>query len=69
MTFIDNRSPREKLQEEFIGRIIDGMDTRDLVAYAYDSLSNFYNEMTDEDLTTAVKEIYPDYFDETEENS
>jgi hypothetical protein len=66
MAHIDTRSPREKLQEEFIEQIVEGMDTRDLVAYAYDTLSNFYNEMTDEELTIAVKEIYPDYFEDAE---
>ena len=63
-TFNDIRSPRQQLQDEFIARIVDGMDIKDLVQYAYDSLTDFYDEMTDEQLTEAVKEIYPDYFEE-----
>jgi hypothetical protein len=62
--YLANRTPREKMQEEFIERIIDGMDMKDLVTYAYDSLSNYYDELTDEELNEAVKEVYPDYFEE-----
>jgi len=62
----DWRSPRQQTQDEFIARIIDGMDIKDLVQYAYDSLSDFYDEMTDEELTEAVKEVYPDYFEENQ---
>ena len=65
MTFIDNRSPREKLQDECSSRIIDGMYWSEMEQYVYDKL----DEELVEDLTTAVKEIYPDYFDETEENN
>ena len=65
-TFNDIRSPRQQLQDEFIARIVDGMDIKDLVQYAYDSLTDFYDEMTDEQLTEAVKEIYPDYFEENQ---
>jgi hypothetical protein len=61
---IDWRSPRDQMQDEFIARIVDGMDIKDLVQYAYDSLTDFYDEMTDEQLNEAVKEIYPDYFEE-----
>jgi predicted metallo-beta-lactamase superfamily hydrolase len=65
-TFNDIRSPRQQLQDEFIARIVDGMDIKDLVQYAYDSLTDFYDEMTDEELNEAVKEIYPDYFEENQ---
>jgi hypothetical protein len=61
---IDWRSPRDQMQDEFIARIVDGMDIKDLVQYAYDSLTDFYDELTDEQLNEAVKEIYPDYFEE-----
>ena len=60
MTFIDNRSPREKLQEEFIGRIIDGMDWKDMEAYVWDKLDEELGELDDEQLTAQVTEYYPD---------
>ena len=56
----DWRSPRQQTQDEFIARIIDGMDIKDLVQYAYDKLSEELDELTDEQLTEQVKEYYPD---------
>ena len=64
--WLEDREPREKLQDEFIARIVDGMDIKDLVSYAQDTLTDYYSEMTDEQLTEAVKEIYPDYFEENQ---
>ena len=58
--FNDLRSPREKLQDAYIERIIDGLDWGDLWQYAYDKLSEELDEYTDEQLASDVKEIYPD---------
>jgi hypothetical protein len=58
--YLTNRTPRETLQEDFIERILDGMTMDELVTYAYDTLSDYYNDMSDEDLKDAVKEEYPD---------
>ena len=63
---IDWRTPRQQMQDEFIARIVDGMDIQELVTYAYDRLTDFYDEMTDEELTEAVKEVYPDFFEENQ---
>jgi hypothetical protein len=59
-TFNDIRSPREKLQDAYIERIIDGLDWGDLWQYAYDKLSEELDEYTDEQLASDVKDIYPD---------
>lgn len=64
--WLEDREPREKLQDEFIFRIVEGMDYKDLVSYAQDTLTDYYSEMSDEEFTAAVKEIYPDYFEENE---
>jgi len=59
-TFNDIRSPRQKLQDAYIERIIDGLDWGDLWQYAYDKLSEELDEYTDEQLASDVKDIYPD---------
>ena len=60
MAFIDNRSPREKLQDEYISRILDGMDWKDMEAYVWDKLDEELGELDDEALTEQVTEYYPD---------
>ena len=47
-------------QEEYISRIVDSMDVKDLVQFAFDTLDEQMNEYTDEQLTEQVKEYYPD---------
>ena len=59
-TFNDIRSPRQKLQDAYIERIIDGLDWGDLWQYAYDKLSEELGEYSDEGLTKEIEEIYPD---------
>ncbi len=58
--YLDNRPFRDKLQEEYISRIVDSMDVKDLVQFAFDTLDEQMNEYTDEQLTEQVKEYYPD---------
>ena len=58
--YLDNRPYRHKLQEAYISRIVDTMDIKDLVQYAFDTLDEQMNEYTDEELTEQVKEFYPD---------
>ena len=50
--YMDNRPYRHKLQEAYISRIVDTMDIKDLVQYAFDTL--------DEQLISDVKDVYPD---------
>ena len=59
-TFNDIRSPRQKLQDAYIERIIDGLDWGDLWQYAYDKLSEEMDEYSDESLTQQIQEAYPD---------
>ena len=60
MTYTDNRSPREKLQDEYISRIIDGMDWSELAQYAFDKLDEELGELDDAELTEQVTEYCPD---------
>ena len=54
------------LQDAFIHRIVEGMDYKDLVTYAHEMLADYYSDMSDEEFTTAVKEVYPDFFEENQ---
>ena len=58
--YLDNRPYRLKLQEAYIFRIVDTMDIKDLVQYAFDTLDEQMNELTDEQLYSDVKDVYPD---------
>ena len=58
--YMDNRPLRDKIQEDYISRIVDSMDIKDLVQFAFDTLDEQMNEYTDEELTEQVKEFYPD---------
>ena len=59
-TFNDPRSPRQKLQEEYITRILDGLDCSELWQYAYDKFSEELDEYNDERLTQEIQANYPD---------
>ena len=58
--YLENRTERDKLQEAYISRIVDTMDIKDLVQFAFDTLDEQMNEYTDEELTEQVKDTYPD---------
>ena len=58
--YMDNRPLRDKIQEDYISRIVDSMDIKDLVQYAFDTLDEQMNELTDEQFYSDVKDIYPD---------
>jgi hypothetical protein len=60
MTYIDNRSPREKLQDEYIDRVIDGMDWSDMKQYVWEKLDEELGELDDAELTEQVTEYHPD---------
>jgi hypothetical protein len=56
----DWRSKRDQIQDEYIARIVDGMDMQDLVMMAYDTFTEQMDELTDEQLYEDVKQYYPD---------
>ena len=73
-TFVDTNSmtdniiDRDKLQEDMINRIIDGMDTDGLCQLAYDYLNENYDKYSVKELITEVEEFYPDMMEESKEN-
>tara|TARA_B100000683_G_C12100320_1_gene394840 strand:+ start:105 stop:347 length:243 start_codon:yes stop_codon:yes gene_type:complete len=64
---MDNIIDRDKLQEDMINRIIDGMDIDGLCQLAYDYLTENYDKYSVDELITEVEEFYPDMMEESVE--
>ena len=65
---MDNIIDRDKLQDDMINRIIDGMDMDGLCQLAYDYLNENYDKYSVDELITEVEEFYPDMMEESKEN-
>ena len=61
---MDNIIDRDKLQDDMITRIIDGMDVDGLCQLAYDYLNENYDKYSVKELITEVEELYPDLLEE-----
>ena len=64
---MDNIIDRDKLQDDMINRIIDGMDIDGLCQLAYDYLNENYDKYSVDELITEVEEFYPDMMEESKE--
>ena len=64
----DNIIDRDKLQEDMINRIIDGMDIDGLCQLAYDYLNENYDKYSVDELITEVEEYYPHILEESNTN-
>ena len=62
---MDNIIDRDKLQDDMINRIIDGMDIDGLCQLAYDYLNENYDKYSVKELITEVEEFYPDMLEES----
>ena len=58
--YMENRSKRDIIQDDYISRIIDGMSMAELCQYMFDKLTEELNELSDDELTEQVAEYYPD---------
>ena len=67
-SMIDNIIDRDKLQEDIVNRIIDGMDIDGLCQLAYDYLNENYDKYSVKELITEVEEFYPDMLEESNTN-
>ena len=59
----DNIIDRDELQNDYIERIIDGMDHKTMYQYIYDSLEQNFERYTVDELIGEVEEYYPDLLD------
>ena len=59
-----NMKNRDEVLDEFVERIVDGMDLGTLMTYAIDKMRESYDEVSDEDLTKEIADFYPDLLEE-----
>ena len=59
---------RDQLQGNLIHQIIDDMDLKTLCRFAYDVLSQEYDQYSIEELKTEVKEYYPELLENEQES-
>ena len=55
---------RDQLQNDYIERIIDGMDHKDLWAFVYDALEQNFERYSVNELITEVEDYYPDLLED-----
>jgi len=59
---------RDGLTEQYVELVVDGMDTKTLVAYAIDQLTAYYNEGSLDDLKEDIDNYDEDLYDELVDN-
>lgn len=64
MTVQDNIIDRDELQANYINRILDGMDIKDMMAILYDQFDENLDKYTVNELIEEVQEYYPDLLED-----
>ena len=59
---------RDELTEQYVELVVDGMDTKDLVRYATEQLTSYYNEGSLDDLKEDVDNYDEELYDELVDN-
>ena len=59
---------RDELTEQYVELVVDGMETKDLVRYAIEQLTSYYNEGSIDDLKEDIDNYQEDLYDELVEN-
>ena len=62
----ENIIDRDKLQENYIESIIDGMDHKSLWAFVYDNLNDHLDKYSVNELIQEVEEYYPELLEDDE---
>ena len=60
----DNIIDRDELQANYINRILDGMDIKDMMAILYDQFDENLDRYSVDELIEEVNEYYPDLLEE-----
>ena len=55
---------REELTQAYIDRVIDNMNTKDLVRIVWEQLEENLGSYSDEELIAEVEEYYPDLLED-----
>jgi len=61
-------SQRDELIYQYVGIVVDGMEIKDLVRYATDQLTSYYNEGSLDDLKEDIDNYDEDLYDELVDN-
>ena len=64
MTVQDNIIDRDELKENYINRILDGMDIKDMMAILYDQFDENLDKYSVNELIEEVQEYYPDLLED-----
>ena len=60
----DNIINRDELQNDYVDRVIDGLDIKDLCQIVSDYLHDNLDKYSVDELITEVEETYPDLLEE-----
>ena len=61
---MDNIIDRDKLQADYINRVLDDMDIKDMMAILYDYMDVEFDKYTVDEMIEHVEEYYPDLLNE-----
>ena len=59
----DNIIDRDELQANYINRVLDDMDIKDMMAILYDYMDVEFDKYTVDELIEQVEQFYPDLVD------
>ena len=59
----ENIIDRDELQANYINRILDGLDIKDMMAILYDQFDENFDKYSVNELIEEVTEYYPDLLD------
>ena len=65
---MDNIIDRDKLQDDYIKQLIDGMDHKDMYAFVYDTINDNLDKYSVKELIEEVEEYDPELLEESKEN-
>ena len=63
-----NSTQRDELTQQYVEIVVDNMDTKDLVRYAIEQLTSYYNEGSMDDLKEDVDNYDEELYDELVDN-
>tara|TARA_R100000030_G_scaffold57309_1_gene43164 strand:+ start:44 stop:292 length:249 start_codon:yes stop_codon:yes gene_type:complete len=60
----DNIIDRDQLQADYINRVLDDMDIKDMMAILYDYMDVEFDKYTVDEMIEQVEEYYPDLLEQ-----
>ena len=63
---MDNIIDRDQLQADYINRVLDDMDIKDMMAILYDYMDVEFDKYTVDEMIEQVEQDYPDLLEESD---